>query len=199
MPKRNLVRAALNAPLNYHVDHPNLSAGVVYTCHMAALHWACMAHGDTPMQAHEKVSAYTRKHCPGCNNLDRPHASVSTTQYSKDFCSGGLKVSSPDELKENCMSGDILTVGPAAWVSHTMIVRRRSKRSNRVYIRGFNNHGTFMALPPAPLPPRDAYDPVSRDVTDSRLWNGAPFSIGGDQLSVIRHHVYMNRVKRKLG
>jgi Domain of unknown function (DUF4157) len=98
--------------------------------------------------------------------------------------------------------GDILVVGNLA--AHSMVVVDKSPiypnihvpnhgwQTHHVYIRGFNNSGTFSQLLPAPYPPQGMkYDNNDREVTDSRVWGAIAGGVGFGQFNAplykVRH------------
>lgn len=226
MPRQAFLRASLTYPRPFHLIHQGQRGAVVYTCHMAVLHWALMALGQPQEKAHLKVRDYTFAHCLGCQGTHDWHSSLNIRQYGQDFCQSGIEIEGPENLSENCKPGDVLVVGEPTNVSHTMVVHRVDEgepaaipagaaaaaatgstgkeelaidKDNRgVFIRGFNNSSTFEKVDASVA--KNNYDPNDRNVADQRLWTGGPLGRGeyGNPVYVIPHREFFRHVRMKL-
>ena len=174
----------------------NHGGGVVYTCHMAAMHWAFMDRGDTQAVANQRVSAVAIARCPGCNPPGGAmHPSLSYQWYSANFCTGAAPIPTRAALYNAVEPGDVLIVGPnPATAMHTMVVvgKQRMPGHSWVYVRGFNNVGTLGTG--AHL----QYDAHDRDIDRAALWHGAAapqtFGVGpGNYLFKVTYNDYSNR------
>ena len=167
---------------------PTVGAGGPATCHQAALGWLLHAEGYTHAwqllrQINETftmprdLSMWARDHIYNVNaRLDRALLRV-----------GG------DVLLPAV--GDILFTQAGGSVAHSMVVVR--KTPGHVFIRGFNNAGTFnyvgIANPAIP----GAYDNVDRDICDRVYWNAAGTGFGaGGGLAELRWVRYQNAATR---
>ncbi|MCY2977507.1 MAG: hypothetical protein NTU79_02430 [Planctomycetota bacterium] len=167
---------------------------VVYTCHMAAMHWAFMDRGDTQAIANQKVSAVAVAQCQGCAG-GAVHPSLSYAWYSNAFCAGAQHIQNRAALYGAVNVGDVLIVGGAIQAPmHTMVVVQKRSLIGRtwVYIRGFNNVGTLGTGPHL------GYDNSDQDIDRARYWHGP---VGGNQtfgngpgnnLYVIPYNTYSN-------
>ena len=65
-----------------------------YTCHMAAIHWAFMDHGDNQGAAQKRMEAIIQATCIPCvnNNPDLRHGSISPQWYGTNFCGGAQRI-----------------------------------------------------------------------------------------------------------
>jgi hypothetical protein len=92
-------------------------------------------------------------------------------------------VASREALQRAVSVGDVVLVGHKSNPAHSMVVVQKGGALDRqaVYIRGFNNTGTFGKGP------RLEYDSNDRDLNSSKLWHtqgaetrvGQAFSTGG--------------------
>jgi hypothetical protein len=152
---RKLVSASQQRP-------PLAAAGGPHTCHDAALGWVLTAESYShPWQLVTEVKSKLGQAHTNIPHWIRNIYSVSTKLTDADV-TGASPAPRP---------GDILftkDLGGSIW--HSMVVV--SATSGHVYIRGFNNAGTFnypeINIPALP----GAYDPVDRDVAPPNLWHG---------------------------
>jgi hypothetical protein len=192
MPAANFVAHSRTAPNPFTANH---GGGVVYTCHMAAMHWAFMDRGDSQAVANQRVSAVAIGRCPGCNPPGgHVHPSLSYQWYGAHFCAGAQQIATRAALYNAIEVGDVLIAGPNANAPmHTMVVvnKRRMPGHSWVYVRGFNNVGTLGTGPHL------QYDAQDRDIDRAALWSGAAapqtFGVGpGNHLFRIPYNAYYN-------
>lgn len=173
-------RASKIAPIPDVVNHGD-RMDVKYTCHMAVMHWMCMALGDTQAQANKIVSGFAKAHCPSCKSGAANHSSINAGEYGRALCAGPAQpIASAVDLTGAVSAGDVLVTGNPNYPMHSMVVRQ-NHGADHVTIRGFNNFGTlgtgqFLA-----------YDPVSRNITKDKYWPGGPGRFGntGNPLYVV--------------
>ncbi|MGV6809486.1 MAG: hypothetical protein ACWA5U_06385 [bacterium] len=155
-------------PNPQHVTHPDVG-GVVYTCHMAAMHWAFMDLGDNGNTANARVSAIATAICPSCTRNAGNHSSIPHEWYGQHFCTGSIPIANKAALYNAVNIGDVIILGQdTRRPVHTMIVVKKSSLLTRkwVYIRGFNNIGTLGTG--AHL----EYDNNDQDIHRARYWHG---------------------------
>jgi hypothetical protein len=183
-------RHSSTAPNPNKVNHSDVG-GVVYTCHMAAMHWAFMDHGDNQIMANQRVSTIATALCNKCCHNTGIHSSILHEWYGNAFCNGAIPITNKAALYHAVNIGDVLIVGEPQRPVHTMIVT--NKRSlldyNWVYIRGFNNIGTLGTGGYL------AYDNNSRDINKNQYWHGnatnnQTFGNGLGRLFVIPFRTY---------
>ena len=181
------VQAAMSAPNPQSVTHPS-GGQVVYTCHMAVMHWMCMALGDAAAEANRVVSAFTKASCPGCNGGGN-HNSVDASEYGGIFCKGATKIPNMAGVAGAVTVGDVLITSFPNRPMHSMVVV--GKDATTVQIRAFNNMGTFGAGP------RLQYDTTSRNICDPALWfsNAAKFGATGSDLYVVPHRSFATAMR----
>jgi hypothetical protein len=155
---------------------------VVYTCHMAALHWAFMALGRDHYIANLLVTAIAQADCRGCQGGGANHSSISADTYGAAFCLNARQIPNRNALSGMVQPGDLLITNHPRQPMHSMIVRQ-NQGADHVTVKGFNNTGTLgtgMRL---------KYDPVSHNITKDKYWiNAAAGKFGhtGDALWVVQ-------------
>lgn len=186
-------RHSSTAPNPNAVIHPDVGS-VVYTCHMAAMHWSFMDHGDNQITANRRVSAIATALCNGCCNNTGLHDSIPHLWYGNTFCNGAIPITDKAALYHAVNIGDVLIVGEPQRPVHTMVVT--NKRSlfghTSVYIRGFNNIGTLRTGKYL------AYDNSNRNIDKNKYWHGnatnnQTFGNGLGRLFVIPFLTYSNK------
>jgi hypothetical protein len=143
---------------------PGTAAGGPHTCHEAALGWAFTAEKySDPWELVAEIKDKLQR-----SRTDIPH-------WIRNIYTSATKLSEADvnSATPHPHTGDVLfTKDPGGNIWHSMVVV--SVVPNHVYIRGFNNAGTFNYLTVNPPAPPGAYDASNRDVADTNLWHGLP-------------------------
>ena len=126
-----------------------------YNCHMAVMHWAVVAFGESLQKTQETVQKMARRYCPACKGKANctHRGSLQNHEYAKIFC-GVAKPVNP----AMCGVGDVVIVPHPTWPAHSMVVV--SVNGNSIGVRGFNNTGTFAGAPFL------QYDPITRLLED---------------------------------
>lgn len=126
--------------LNYHP----------FNCHMAAIYWGLKASGQLDTAAEDLVENLTRATCPHCAGTNDLIASLQNDVYGRMFCANAVPL-----LPVECQAGDIAIYASKAIPVHSMVV---VNVNNGVFVRGFNNAGTFAGSP------RGAFDPLEHNI-----------------------------------
>jgi hypothetical protein len=175
MPAATFVHHAKSAPVPDGFDHLGGGGVAKYTCHMAALHWAFMDLGDNQATANNRIEALARAKCAACTppqggQAAAVHLSLPSLWYGANLCVGAVAIANRAALYGAVHSGDVILLGPAAAnPMHSMVVVGKTNIVGQrfVYIRAFNNAGTF-----GPPSPHLAYDNSDRDIDKAALWHG---------------------------
>ena len=196
MSKEAFIRAAYDSPQPAREIHNEEGGGVSYCCHSAMMHWAFMALGETHQGANALVSKLSTLVCRACNNRGGigGHESISFEWYGSNFCTGAVEISNRMDLTTKVNVGDVLITSRPEAPMHSMVVVKIDDSHtpaihnqdilkkghleldvyfSNVYIRGFNNAGTF------PGAGRSVYDDHDRDVTAKTNWYPEGFGVQG--------------------
>ncbi len=169
MSAANFANMARHAPRQFNNAHS-------YVCHTAVLHWAFRDLGDSDDRAKKKMEAIAQSQCPQCTNnppIDCLQTSLRGTWFAPLSATafpilgaGGLGV---------FFVGDVVILGNPHNPMHTMVVV--GVNDPDVFIRGFNNTGTF-----GPPSPYLAYDNHDRNLNTPALWIHNSFGIGNQPM-----------------
>lgn len=141
-----------------------------YVCHAAVLHWCLIALHKTDEQAEELLAALMRKRQEGHNVMLLEPWDC----YGPVFATKASFRPLPDDmLMEHCSVGDVVLIGNPSAPAHSMVVV--SKEYNRVWVRGYNNFGTFAEAAlkgHLPIPGANQYDSVNRSLSTRGVSQG---------------------------
>lgn len=163
------------------------------TCHQAAIGWLLAAEGYTrPWQLLQQING-TFFVPRDISMWARDHIYNLNAQLNRAELTGGTPAWEPSV-------GDILFTQQGPNVAHSLVVVR--KGGGQIFVRGFNNAGTFN-YPGVAIPaPPGAYDNNDRDICDVNLWNpaGTGFGAGGGmaQLRWVRYQNAANKIRQAL-
>lgn len=178
MPAANFAQQARRSPSQFNNAHG-------YVCHTAVLYWAFKDLGDSDSRAKKKMEAIAQSQCPQCTAnppvvCHRP--SILGTWFAP------LSAISTPILGVAGLAvfnvGDVVILGNPNNPMHTMVVVRVN--GGDVFIRGFNNVGTF-----GPPSPHLAYDNHDRNLNTPGLWVGNSFGIGNQPMYRVTYANYI--------
>jgi hypothetical protein len=158
------------------VQHVGFPAPAPFNCHAAALYWMFRDMALTAADARGCITAIVNATCPGCLGRGAHGTGLPPDWYGRTFCQNTTAITTRAALFGAVSVGDVLVTGnPPGFMAHSMVVVEKKNFAGRrwVYVRGFNNAGTFGGSSP-----RDAYDNHDRDCDKDSLWRAG---VGGTQ------------------
>lgn len=180
-----LAKAALTDPTaRFKHKHSSIdpSGYKSYVCHAAVLHWCLIALGKTDEEAEELLAALVRERQKGQKEMLLEPWEC----YGPVFASKAYFSRLPDDmLMQSCQVGDVVLIGPPTHPGHSMVVV--STEFNRVWVRGYNNRGTFAEAAMKgmlPIPGANMYDSVNRSLSTRTISQGivSMYRTSGDRM-----------------
>lgn len=113
-----------------------------YVCHSACMYWALQAFLKTT-KAEDVAKLLDKslgKLCPKClgENPNSDCHAIERSYYAKLF-KEVVKPYYPDKVS----AGDVILLGNVAGPTHSMVCAETDTKKKKVWVRGFNNQGTF--------------------------------------------------------
>lgn len=186
---RTIQRTAVALVAASNVAPPGAAAPGPTTCHEAAIGWLLTAENYTSPWKLMRYAMSTLILPASAGSWLKAYVYNSNARINQaDVVAGGAAIfrPNPGDILFTCQGG-----GPAM---HSMIVvPGPAGPPGNVFIRGFNNAGTFNYPAIAPHAPPGAYDANDRDVGDPNLWNAAGTGFGANAAGAELHWVkYQN-------